>query len=275
MHLFDTKEGLTREAFSEYLEWVLASLTNPEMVRGKAESHQNHLSRLRHSNHKLYDVTLYTVNAADYGAAQKRHRILIMGTRVDLKSDLPILSPSHTRERLLWDQWITGDYWKKHDVKPPESGPIPLDQSMVNRLRLSGRVPQGLPWQTVRDAIYGLGEPRPTGPTNHRLQTGARSYVGHTGSLLDQPSKALKAGVHGVPGGENMVILADGSVRYFSVREAARLQGLPDDFEFVGSWSENMRQLGNAVPVPLAETAALTLLERLDTAQSEKSMKAA
>ena len=48
----------------------------------------------------------------------------------------------------------------------------------------------------------------------------------------------------------------NGKVRYFTVREAARLQGLPDKYEFIGSWSENMRQLGNAVPTPLAEVFA-------------------
>ena len=77
-------------------------------------------------------------------------------------------------------------------------------------------------------------------------------YAGHTGSPLDEPAKALKAGDHGVPGGENMMVRDDGSVRYFSVREAARLQGLPDDWSFPSSWSESMRQLGNAVPVELA-----------------------
>jgi DNA (cytosine-5)-methyltransferase 1 len=70
---------------------------------------------------------------------------------------------------------------------------------------------------------------------------------------LDAPAKALKAGVHGVPGGENMVVLDDGSVRYFTVREAARLQGLPDDFAFECAWSEAMRQLGNAVPAQMSE----------------------
>ena len=63
----------------------------------------------------------------------------------------------------------------------------------------------------------------------------------------------MKAGVHGVPGGENMIAFPDGTVRYFTVREAARLQGMPDEYEFVGRWTENMRQLGNAVPTQLSE----------------------
>jgi DNA (cytosine-5)-methyltransferase 1 len=111
--------------------------------------------------------------------------------------------------------------------------------------------PSGEPWITVRDALVGLGDPN--GKNNHVRQDGARVYVGHTGSPLDQPAKALKAGDHGVPGGENMMICDDGSVRYFTVREAARLQGLPDDYMFPCSWTESMRQLGNAVPVHLSE----------------------
>ncbi len=55
-----------------------------------------------------------------------------------------------------------------------------------------------------------------------------------TGSLIDWPSKTIKAGVHGVSGGEAMIRFADGSLRYLTVREAARVQTFPDAYEFLG-----------------------------------------
>lgn len=102
---------------------------------------------------------------------------------------------------------------------------------------------------------------------NHVFNPGARSYPGHTGSPLDEPGKTLKAGDHGVPGGENMLLRPDGSVRYFTVREAARLQTFPDDYVFRGSWTETMRQLGNAVPVRLAEVIAGSVAATLRAAE--------
>jgi DNA (cytosine-5)-methyltransferase 1 len=124
------------------------------------------------------------------------------------------------------------------------------------------------PWMTVRDAFADLPDPEkyPNAAAqflNHRFQAGARAYPGHTGSPVDLPAKALKAGVHGVPGGENMMVRDDGSVRYFTVRESARLQTFPDNFAIEGSWSEAMRQLGNAVPVDLARIVTLSVLDHL------------
>ena len=69
--------------------------------------------------------------------------------------------------------------------------------------------------------------------------------------------------MHGVPGGENMLLKRDGSVRYFTVRESARLQTFPDGYRLHGSWSEAMRQLGNAVPLELARSLALDLAGHL------------
>ena len=122
------------------------------------------------------------------------------------------------------------------------------------------------PWKTVRDAIFDLPDLRSNAAIsipNHEFRPGARSYTGHTGSILDEPSKTIKAGAHGVPGGENTVVLDDGSVRYYTVRESARIQTFPDDYLFFGSWTESMRQIGNAVPVKLAHMIGESVVREL------------
>jgi DNA (cytosine-5)-methyltransferase 1 len=80
---------------------------------------------------------------------------------------------------------------------------------------------------------------------------------------MDSVAKTIKAGHHGVPGGENVVRLDNETVRYFSVRECARLQAFPDDWQFYESWSGSMRQIGNAVPVTLAEAVIAPLAQAL------------
>jgi DNA (cytosine-5)-methyltransferase 1 len=122
-------------------------------------------------------------------------------------------------------------------------------------------------WLTVADTLADLPDPEwfpgATLFADHRFQPNARAYAGHTGSPLDKPAKTLKAGVHGVPGGENMLKRADGSLRYFSVREAARLQTFPDNWRFAGEWTEALHQIGNAVPVKLAEIMAQSVAVQL------------
>lgn len=133
--------------------------------------------------------------------------------------------------------------------------------------------PDTLPWRTVRDALVGLPDPKAKAAKtipDHRFQDGAKVYPGHTGSPLDLPAKTLKAGDHGVPGGENMLVREDGSVRYFTVREAARIQTFPDGYRFHGSWTETMRQLGNAVPVMLGRIVAASVAEKLVLAQMQQ-----
>ena len=60
-----------------------------------------------------------------------------------------------------------------------------------------------------------------------------------------------------------MMILPDGTCRYYTVRESARIQTFPDDYVFSGSWTEAMRQIGNAVPVDLAATVGQSILKQI------------
>lgn len=270
--IFENVKGMTRSSFASYLAYVVHQLTYPELFRKPIERWDDHLARLEQhhtGNHRhsglSYRVVYRVLNAANYGVPQKRERVVFVGFRSDLEINWSFPEETHSREALLWDQGKFGEYWKRHDV------PIPTQNvtfSTAERMLASSERPSLLPWRTVRDAVSNLPDPERSPQAaaeylNHRFQAGARSYPGHTGSRFDEPAKTLKAGVHGVPGGENMLVRPDGSIRYFSVRESARLQTFPDNYFFNGAWSEAMRQLGNAVPVELACIIAKNVREHL------------
>ncbi len=270
--IFENVKGLLRESFARYFQYILLQLKYPEIEKdGDADDWMRHLARLEehhtHGNYEglYYRVLFRLVNAADYGVPQKRERVIIVGFRSDLCEDWSFPTPTHCEDTLLRTQFVTGAYWEKHKVAK-RNRPVP-PASLTARLDRTGTLFEEMePWQTVRDAIGDL--PDPTMPEaakipNHRGQSGAKAYQGHTGSLLDEPAKTLKAGDHGVPGGENMLIQPDGAVRYFTVREGARLQTFPDWFVFKSSWTESMRQIGNAVPVKLANAMACSVAASL------------
>ncbi len=271
--LLENVRGLTRPAFATYFQYILLQLELPHLVREDDEAWEDHLKRLRgertpdaerRRNRLTYDIAWKVVNAADHGVPQKRERVFIVGFRSDLGLRWSFPERTHSLDALLRDQFISGAYWDRHASRRP-SIPAPLARR-VEAIRRTTDADDTRPWVTVRDALADLPEPGGDdgGPyLNHRFQAGARVYPGHTGSPLDAPAKTLKAGDHGVPGGENMMVRDDGTVRYFSVRESARLQTFPDSYVFHGSWTETMRQLGNAVPVSLAHRMADRVAEGL------------
>lgn len=273
--LIENVKGLTRSSFANYLQYILLQLEFPEVSRNARETWVKHLSRLQkektsgrlHGAGLTYNVLPTLVNAADYGVPQRRERVFIVGFRSDLDVKWSFPQPTHSFDALLHSQWVSGNYWEKYGIsKAKRPKPPVLYRNRVEKLKHQLWAIGEAPWKTVRDALADLPDPRESidNPMhNHIYQDGARSYKGHTGSPLDLPAKTLKAGDHGVPGGENMMVLDDGTVRYFSVRESARLQTFPDGFLFHGSWTETMRQLGNAVPVMLARRVAASVSECL------------
>ena len=270
--VFENVKGLLRKGFLEYFEYIVLQLQYPSLVQLVGEDWTQHRERLENYHVKNqhtdleYKVVYRLVNAADYGVPQKRERVFFVGFRSDIEADWSFPKPTHSEDALLWSKWGTKDYWKRHNLECPlldEKTSAKVDK-LIHKYGLFK--PEEEPWLTVRDAICDLPEPSSKGSSNynhHVFKGGAKVYPGHTGSYIDDPSKALKAGAHGVPGGENMIRFKDGSVRYFTIRESARIQTFPDTFDFQGSWGEVMRQLGNAVPAQLAKVVGQSIFAAL------------
>lgn len=239
--LFENVKGLARKSFRPYLNYIASQLRRPWAIRGADEEWPAHCRRIdaepSHGGPE-YSVEFKLINCADFGAPQLRERLLFVGFRKDLGIQWTWPNATHSKESLLLRQ-----------AHGSTSSPTK-------------------PWVTIRDAISMLGEPAMSDDradfalNQHVYVPGAKSYAGHSGSSLDWPGKTLKAGVHGVPGGENMILLEDGSTRYLTIREAACLQGFPSDYLFSGSWGECMRQIGNAVPVMVGEFFASEIIRQ-------------
>ncbi|MDB6130421.1 MAG: (cytosine-5-)-methyltransferase [Verrucomicrobiales bacterium] len=272
--VFENVKGLLRESFSDYFRYILLRLTYPDAHPGIKATWEEHFNRLQKINFNSYDGIKYKlthtlVNAADYGIPQCRERVAIVGVRSDLDATWKFPQPTHSEERLLWDKFISGSYWERHEIpKKDRENCVNGAQLKVKKLRdtFGFFEPELKPWQTVRDALKLSPDPRTKhGLADHNFRDGAKSYAGHTGSELDWTAKTIKAGGHGVPGGENMIRFPDGSVRYFTVYEAKLIQTFPDDFVIVGAWGEALRQIGNAVPVTLGEAIGRALHDTLST----------
>ncbi|MFF3832551.1 DNA cytosine methyltransferase [Streptomyces sp. NPDC002458] len=284
--------GLLRPSFEPYFEYILNELRLPFEKRKAGSSWEDHNDALKKklANDEVqpserYFVKHIPVNAANFGVPQIRQRVIIVAFRADLGVDEETWEKfepkqTHSHEALIHSMREGGEYWKRHayvdeDVKARTIANLPeLDYDAPKtkrKLELE-------PWRTLRDAIQGVDEfeGRPLRPVDvnaveNKLQVGeisdhfgwpgARVYTGHTPNLLDRPAKTVKAGVHGVPGGESVMRMDDTAFngtgyRYMTVRETARVMTFPDEWQLAGPRGEKMRQLGNAVPVKLAASFA-------------------
>ncbi|MCK9871104.1 DNA cytosine methyltransferase [Nocardiopsis dassonvillei] len=294
--LCENVRGLLRPSFSSYFDYIQRELSLPFVERGEAtwqEHNQVLLERLKDDDgdpSERYEVRKFPVNAADYGVPQIRNRVILIAFRADVGVDWDIFNeavePTHSEESLI-QSFHDDTYWQEHPKVPKR-----VRDSVKSRYPEKLFRPDGdrlLPWRTLRDAIRGLPsidldkQDKKTaqgGVPDHVGWPGARVYAGHTPNELDRPAKTVKAGVHGVPGGESVMLLdqrersedAPGGwrhlYRYMTVREAARVMTFRDDWALCGPRGEKMRQLGNAVPVDLGAVFMNAVKTVLDKAES-------
>ncbi|MDR1136120.1 MAG: DNA cytosine methyltransferase [Clostridiales Family XIII bacterium] len=279
--VFENVKGLLRKSFSSYFNYILLQLSHPEVVAKGGMDWTDHLKRLEeYHTSKLrdgleYNVIFRLLNAADYGIPQMRYRVVIVGFRNDLNANWSFPESTHSKEALLFAKFGDGSYWDEHKIAKKDR-PIVADTHRYEMQQSFDTLFSKRRWRTVRDALAELPDPQSHTDSefaNHEYRGGARSYAGHSGSVLDEPSKTIKAGAHGVPGGENMIVLDDGTLRYYTVRESARIQTFPDEYHFHGSWTESMRQIGNAVPVKLATLIGNSIAEQLERTNDKNGKK--
>lgn len=260
--LFENVRGLLFPRALPYFEYILAQLRNPSRVRRADEdwkAHKAALDRIPADEHE-YVVDWKILNAADFGVPQNRPRLVVVGVRADIQRTFLWPDATHSKVALV-NALLGDDYWEAFGVAEGvrAAARVGLRQCLDDDLE---------PWMTLRDVLTRLGPPLGEGAKDgdlaHRFVPGARLYTKHAGSRLDWPAKTIKAGVHGCPGGEHIALLDDGSHRYLTVRECAAIQGFPDDYALDHIRTRAMKQLGNAVPVPLAEAVGSRLVEVLD-----------
>lgn len=188
-----------------------------------------------------YRIQKKVLNAWDYGVAQKRERLMTIGIRKDLSDRIEYSFP------------------KPHDYKPvlrdvlqnvPESIGVLYGE---NKRKIFELVPAGGYWRDIDPEI-------------------ARSYMkscwdmegGRTGILrrmsMDEPSLTVLTS----PSQKQTERCHPLEARPFTVRENARCQSFPDEWEFCGSAMSQYKQVGNAVPVNLAYEVTKEIYKSLE-----------
>ncbi len=196
--------------------------------------------------------------AADFGTPQARRRTVIIGWKADMMP-IPAFPPMRThadpKEKSNLPDWLTVRD-AIGDLPPPvgteiQDAPPPLDLHF-------GRNPTQLSQDRYRMVPVGgnrldlqRNAPHLTPNCWIKKTSGGTDLFGRL--WWDRPSVTIRTEFFKPEKGR---YLHPEAHRPITHREAARLMGFPDDFRFVGTKIEIARQIGNAVPPPLAGTVA-------------------
>lgn len=238
----------------------------------------------------LSDPQILVHNTADYGVPQLRKRVIIFGVRNDIDKDVSQLycdvvkshwdpeTPENERQgkkRFVDVKQAIGDLPSVEpgcDASTSEFD-YPCDNDFLKRIGKPGVHPlldhiarnhNDLDRERFQVMIHNhwtFGQLRREKPQyeHEHARVFDNSYVVQWWNL---PSKTILAHIH--KDGFQFIHPDESQRRTFTVREAARIQSFPDDFEFKGSRGEKYKQIGNAVPPLFAEALAKSIRKNLD-----------
>ena len=216
-----------------------------------------------------YHMDVFEVNSVNYGAPQIRERVLFIGNRFDAQVDFPapthrspvelqeIVAPSQAslldEEPIKYMPWRTlGEAISGLD----EASPRVMDFSDRKKTYLT-MVPPGSNWRSLPEAVQreSMGKAW--------FAKGGRS--GWWRRLThDLPCPTLVT----LPNHASTALCHPTQTRALSIREYARIQEFPDDWEFCGTLAEQYTQVGNAVPTRLGLVAGNVVAASLDDLES-------
>jgi DNA (cytosine-5)-methyltransferase 1 len=243
-------DGTLLGEFGRLVEDILPGCVMMENVPGIARVKGNSTFRrfLNTLRSNGYDFVYGVVDAKKYGVPQTRRRLVLLASR----HGKPCLPPAKSGTektplktvRVAISHFPTIKAGERHPTVPNHVASV-ISPLNIERLR-----------HTPHD-----GGDRRSWPKRLILECHAGSYEGHTdvyGRMAwDEPAPTLTARCHSISNGRYGHPVQD---RAISLREAAALQSFPDGYEFFGSNKHIAQQIGNAVPVRLAEALGLHLL---------------
>ena len=272
--LEDSKNKLIQVflTYCEVLKLGFIILENvAEMKNGFDKAYTDEiLSRLEHAK---YNVTYMVLNAADYGVPQRRRRAFFIANKENVKFKPPI--PTHSKNTTglftlpeyvnVWE--AIGDLPnKKHTENDDISCEYAYEPfSDYQKLMRNGNktvanhVARFLqPKQFERISSIKAGQGMKDLPEHLRTKGG---YSGAYGRLTKEMVAPTITRWVFHPGSGRWGHPVD--ERLLTIREIARIQSFPDDFEFIGSYTQRAGQLGNAVPPLLAKKLVESMLAQV------------
>ena len=190
-----------------------------------------------------YHVSYKVLNSLDYGVAQKRHRVVIIGIRNDVKETV--------KDNFSFPKPYNYHLNLKDILKDvPESECANYNDKKKAVLR---HVRPGGCWRDLPDEV-----------AKEYMKTSYYMGGGRTGIARrlswDEPGLTVLCS----PAQKQTERCHPDELRPFATRENARIQSFPDDWIFMGSLSEKYKQIGNAVPVNLAKEVGLSIITYLN-----------